>query len=117
MSRNRSDVLAATRAALAWWARLSHGELPGWPKQSIMASALTGCGTSKSLSLPDPVQAVETAVNELYKSEPESRRMILLHYLANGSCRQKIKHLRVSSKTYFARLERAEYAVKIQIGY
>lgn len=117
MSRDRSDLLAATRAALAWWARLNHSELPGWPKQSIMVSALTGCGTGRSVDIPDAVQAVESAVNALYKSEPESRRMILLHYLANGSCRQKIKHLKVSTRQYYARLERAEYAVKIQIGY
>lgn len=115
--RDRSSILASTRAALAWWAGLNRGELPTWPKQSIMASVVTGRGTGKSTTVPDVVSAVENAVNELYRTEPESRRMILLHYLQSGTPSEKIKHLRVSCREYYARLERAEYAVKIEIGY
>jgi hypothetical protein len=115
--RDKSDLLAATRAALAWWARTNHSELPGWPTKSIMASALTGHGTRSALNLAEIPSKVEAAVNELYRSEPESRQMILLHYLANGTRRAKMKFLQMSPGTYYAKLERAEYAVKINIGW
>lgn len=82
-----------------------------------MSSALTGQGTAHSWSVPAEVEAVEAAVNKLYLTEPDSRKMILLHYLANGTKRQKMKYLRVSSYTYYQRLERAEYAIKIELGY
>jgi hypothetical protein len=117
MPRDRDSILAATRAALAFWAGMNRGELPDWPKQSIMASVITGRGTGGSTTIPDVCQLVEAAVNKLWKTERESRDMILLHYLQRGERREKIAKLGVSCREYYARLERAEYAVKIEIGY
>jgi hypothetical protein len=82
-----------------------------------MASVITGRGTGSATNIPEVCQLVEKAVNELYRTERESRDMIILHYLQSGSPRDKIKHLCISSREYYARLERAEYAVKISIGY
>lgn len=113
----RNEILAATRDALKKWASLSHGECPGWPTQSIMASALTGRGTGASGDMDAEAKSVEAAVNEMYRTEPDARRMILLHYLANGEIKEKMNHLGVGSKAYYFRLEQAEYAVKVRIGY
>ena len=63
------------------------------------------------------IKQVERVINEMYRTEPEHRRMILLHYLANGNVSQKISYLAVSSRTYYSRLESAEYAVKVGLGY
>jgi DNA-directed RNA polymerase specialized sigma24 family protein len=82
-----------------------------------MASVITGRGTGGAMTVNETLEAVEKAVNKLYKTERDSRDMILLHYLQTGPAREKVKHLGVSSREYYARLERAEYAVKIEIGY
>lgn len=117
MARNKDSILAATRAALAWWAGINRGELPTWPKQSIMASVITGRGTGKATTIPEVCQLVEGAVNKLYKTEKASRDMILLHYLRTGDRKDKIASMGISSREYYARLEHAEMAVKIEIGY
>ena len=115
--RNRSDILASTRAALAWWAQFNRYGLPTWPKQSAMLNLFSGRGTRHDGEMPAEVEAIESAVNSLYKTDPQARAMILLHYLAVGSCRQKIKRLSVSAREYYARLEHAEYAIKIAMNY
>lgn len=117
MARDRDSILASTRAALAYWAGMNKGELPTWPRQSIMASVVTGRGTGKNTTIPDICELVEQAVNKLYRTERASRDMIILHYLQSGDRKDKIAHMRVSSREYYARLEHAEMAVKIEIGY
>jgi hypothetical protein len=113
--KRRDDLLAGTRQALRSWAASNRFNLPHLSKPS--PQPMGGRSTGTETDSPSEVKEVERVVNELYKTEPESRRMILLHYLANGDVWTKIKYLQVSSKTYYARLESAEYAVKVGLGY
>jgi DNA-directed RNA polymerase specialized sigma24 family protein len=83
----------------------------------VWDSAITGRATGGRTTIPVQCELVERAVNKLYVTERASRDMILLHYLKGGSAREKVKRLGVSCQNYYARLERAEYAVKIEIGY
>lgn len=115
--KRRDDLLAATRDALKHWAALSYSELPGWPTRSAIVSALTGRGTGRTMDMNEEAKAVEAAINKLYQTEPDARRMILLHYLSNGTVRQKMKHLHIGQDTYYFRLEQAEWAVKVELGY
>lgn len=113
----KNDLLTSTRVALAYWAACSRSELPGWPTRSAIESALTGRGTGYQAEMKDEAKLVEAAINKLYLIDRPARDMLLLHYLSNGSVRQKMKHLHVGQDTYYARLESAEWAVKVEIGY
>lgn len=117
VTKRKGDILQPTRDALKSWAYLSHSQLPNWPKASIMASVMTGRGTGEGYDIPAQAKEVERVVNELYVSDRPARDMILLHYLANGEIRQKVRYLGVSSKTYYEKLYDAEYAVKVGLGW
>lgn len=115
MARRRDDILTATRAALRNWAAANWFDLPHLSKPST--EPLSGKGTRFDGEPSKEIQEVERVVNELYRTEPQSRMMIVIHYLHAGSCWKKIKQAGVSSRTYYSRLEHAEYAVKVGLGY
>ena len=98
---------------LALWARWARLTGLGYPTSSAFVFKVRGLGR-----MPDEALQVDHVMVEIQRDPAEQQHAFMLrhHYLEQRPAREKIQALRMSSRTYYNRLDEAQWAVHARLA-
>lgn len=111
MTELAACTLAFTRACLARWGRWAFDASGGYPTAAAYVARARGAQI-----VPEGVLAVDQVIARLpAEGEAHLQRRLLDHYLRSRPLSELIEQTGITRRTYFRRLEEAQYAVHVRL--